>query len=110
MSVGREPGPSNVLTGETPIEDVTVATGIDGLDFIPSGTLPPNPSELLGTDRFQTLLQALDAQYDRIMLDSPPVLAVADTAVLAQRIGAAIMVIRAGQTGRESVVEGLERV
>lgn len=110
MGVDREPGLTEILTGKATAEAVLVPGGIENLDILPSGPLPPNSAELLSTERMTALLETLRRSHDRIIIDSPPVLAVADPAVLAQRTDAAIMVIRSGQTGRQALLEAMERL
>ncbi len=71
-------------------------TPVSGLTLVPTGTMPPNPAELLMHDRFQELMHVLEERYDDVIIDSPPILAVTDSTIIGQVAGAAIMVLRAG--------------
>lgn len=80
-------------------------SGIDNLMVLPSGPIPPNPSELLGSDRMATLLAALSKHYDRIVLDTPPVVTVTDAQVIASRADATILVVPYGIAQKAAVIE-----
>lgn len=91
-------GLSEYLSGEASLDDVLVPGPVEGMFFLPSGQFPPNPSELLMRDRFQTLLAELDSRFDLSFLDTPPVLAVTDPMIIARSVGATIVVARFDQT------------
>jgi Mrp family chromosome partitioning ATPase len=76
-------------------------TEIDNLSVLPSGPLPPNPAELLGSQRMAQLVGELKARADVLLFDSPPVLAVTDAAVLSTQLDGVVVVFEAGQTRRE---------
>jgi len=76
-------------------------TGVPGLRLLPSGPLPPNPSELLDSRRIEELIHELSAQADLVFFDAPPVVAVTDAAVLSSKVGGVLLVISAGKTKRE---------
>ena len=92
----REPGLSTFLSDKdlTPSE-IIMNPGIPNLDIIPSGPVPPNPSELLGTERMKNLCDDLHSKlnYDYVLLDSPPILVVADGSVLASIATAGILIV-----------------
>jgi capsular exopolysaccharide synthesis family protein len=92
------------------VDEAIAPAGIDSLEVLTSGKLPPNPAELAGSERMISLFAELARRYDRIIIDSPPVLAVADPAALTKRVDGAVMVIRAGQTGRQALLEAVERL
>jgi capsular exopolysaccharide synthesis family protein len=77
------------------------ATAVTGLTLLTSGTLPPNPSELLASRRMGELIAALQGQADVILFDAPPIVAVTDAAVLASKVDAVLLVISAGRTKRD---------
>jgi len=110
FGLSQRPGLTDVLAGGARLDEVLVSTDVEGLDCVPSGALPPNPAELLGAERMEALLAELAARYDRVIVDSPPVLAVADASILVQRLGAALMVVRAGGTDRRALVDAIERL
>jgi len=76
-------------------------TGVEGLQLLPSGPLPPNPSELVGSRRMGEIIKALSERADLVLFDAPPVIAVTDAAVLASRVDGVLLVIRAGATKRD---------
>lgn len=82
---------------QPPIQD----TGVPNLSIITSGPLPPNPSELLGSRRMAEVLAQLKSQADVILLDSPPIIAVADAAILASKVDGVILVVQAYKTKRD---------
>ncbi len=71
-------------------------TQVPGLDILPSGPIPPNPSELLGSRKMQALLESLVDEYDMVMLDSPPLVPVTDAAILSTQVDGVLLVINAG--------------
>jgi capsular exopolysaccharide synthesis family protein len=99
-----------VLNGHSPIENHLQETTIPGLRLLSSGPLPPNPAELLNSQRMQQVIQDLAAEADYVIFDSPPVLTVADAAILAPRMSGSLLVTRAGQTRREAFVDSVERL
>jgi len=99
----REPGLTDVLVGRARLPDVVSQTEIPNLDVLGSGPFPPNPSELLGSKAMRDTLQEAREAYDMVLLDSPPLLAVTDAAVLSTMVDGAILVVRMGSTARTSV-------
>jgi tyrosine-protein kinase Etk/Wzc len=92
----RAPGLSELLTGQTTLAEAARGMERDGLSLITTGTLPPNPSELLGSPRFQALLDEASRRYDFVLVDVPPILAVTDAALVARIAGVNLLVLRAG--------------
>ena len=76
-------------------------TQIPNLDIIPSGPVPPNPAELLASRKMQKTLKEFQSRYDYVVLDSPPMMSIADASLLAQLADATIMVVAYGETTRE---------
>lgn len=105
---GASVGLSSVLTGNASIDEAIHETEVPGLSVLPSGPLPPNPSELLAGGELPRHLAAA-TEFDHIVLDSPPVLAVADSQILATYADATIIVTRAGRTAREILRRCAER-
>jgi capsular exopolysaccharide synthesis family protein len=101
--VSRQTGLTNLIVGDHKIEDVVKTTEIPNLFVLPCGPLPPNPAELLMTQRFQTLLRELGERYDRIILDSPPLGIVTDAVVLSKHTDGVILVAKAGKTLRDDL-------
>jgi capsular exopolysaccharide synthesis family protein len=96
-----------VNEGLTP-DEALKATGVDGLRLLTSGDLPPNPTELLASDSMRDLLRRLDELADLIVLDSPPILTVADASILGSIADGAVLVVRAGKTRSEACRRGKE--
>ncbi len=97
----KEPGVTDILLGSNPLEDAIHEVKLDEgrtLDFLSTGTLPPNPSELLGSQRMKGLLQRLRHEYEIVILDSPPLNLVTDAAVLGAAADGVVLVARAGRT------------
>lgn len=107
FGVARDRGVSNLLVGTSTLEEVILHTQVANLDFIPCGPIPPNPSEILGSTRMVTLLDDLRKRYSHILIDCPPSTAVTDAAVLSKAVDGIILVIRAGDTAREIVRNGI---
>lgn len=98
-------GLSNILAGETKLEDTVVQSDIDGLDVLSSGPIPPNPSELLGSRRMAMMIEETRENYDIILIDTPPVLAVPDAQILANYVDGTLLVVRSGQTEYEAAIK-----
>ncbi len=94
LDLGQRAGLTEVMAGEIDTYDAIVSTGIDSLWAMPSGSIPPNPAELLALPAFRVMLESLAEKYDIILVDSPPVLAVSDPAVIAPCMDAVVLVMR----------------
>lgn len=88
------PGLSEYLSEETSLDAILHTTNIDGLTLLATGAFPPNPSELLMRDRFKDLIAQLCRQFDQVIIDCPPILAVTDAAVIGRAAGATFIVAR----------------
>jgi tyrosine-protein kinase Etk/Wzc len=106
----REPGLTNVLMGQAGINTAIRRTKVDNLDLLPCGSIPPNPSELLSSERMKELLIRLQDGHDFILLDSPPILAVTDASILSTEISGVILVVRSGNTSPDMVEEARDRL
>lgn len=106
----RSPGLTEVIIGEASLDDAIHETAVANLSMISSGRFPPNPAELLGSTRMQEILQEAKARFDVVLLDSPPLLAVTDGAVLATMVDGVVLVIRTERTKREAVRRALGHV
>lgn len=98
LGVSKNRGLTNLILGDASIDDVIKSTDIPNLYVLPCGPQPPNPAELLLTNRFKQVLAELEAKFDRILLDSPPVLAVTDAVVLARLSSGVMLIAQAGKT------------
>ena len=106
----NERGLSNILVGEGDWDKFILPTPIPNLEYIPSGPIPPNPSELLGADRMQGLIEEIKERYDRIIIDSSPVGAVTDPVILSRLVEGVILVIKVGKTSRDLLTNTLARL
>ena len=102
-------GLSAYLSGQSHKEDIIQSSSIDNLDFIARGKAPPNPSELLMHQRFKTLMDSLSEDYDLILVDTPPILAVTDAAIVGQLAGSSLLVTRFGVNSVKEVDAALTR-
>ncbi|MFQ2351081.1 polysaccharide biosynthesis tyrosine autokinase [Aeromonas dhakensis] len=109
--MGQEMGTglSSYLAGQTDLTQVVSQTGFDGLDFVCRGAVPPNPSELLMHPRFKALLDWASEHYDFVIVDSPPILAVTDAAIVGQHVGASLLVARFAKTAVKEVEVAIRR-
>jgi capsular exopolysaccharide synthesis family protein len=103
FSIPRTPGLTEVIIGVAPLSAAVHETTVANLFVMGSGQLPPNPSELLGSDRMREVLAEARETFDIVLFDSPPLLAVTDAAVLSTMVDGAILVVRVGSTSREAV-------
>lgn len=103
-------GLTNLIIGDVAVEDVVQPTNIENLYVLPSGPIPPNPSELLGRERMLEILEDLRRRYDRVLLDTPPIGAVTDAAVLGRIVDSVILVVHAGKTRKKLIERGLEQL
>ncbi len=113
FGLSKEPGLVNCLIGSVRPDEAIYSTLIPNLDVLPSGSIPPNPSELLGSRRMRDLLDELRERYDTIVIDSPPTAAVTDAIILSTLADLTIVVVRAHKTKLEFLQktrEELERV
>lgn len=97
-------GLSEVLIGKENL-DAVIQSRNENLDILPSGKIPPNPSEMLSSTAMTNLIEKLKEKYDIVILDSAPLQAVTDAQILSTKADGTILVIRAQRTNRESVIE-----
>ncbi|MFM5793084.1 polysaccharide biosynthesis tyrosine autokinase [Aeromonas caviae] len=109
--MGQEMGAglSAYLAGQSEMMQVISKTGFDGLDFVCRGAVPPNPSELLMHPRFKALMDWAAEHYDFVIVDSPPILAVTDAAIVGQHVGASLLVARFAKTAVKEVEVAIRR-
>lgn len=99
----REPGIINVLVERLPLSAAVRPSGIENLSILPAGTIPPNPSELLGSQKMKDLIRELAGQFDLVLFDSPPVITVTDTAVLGSQAEGVVLVALSHGTDRRAL-------
>ena len=93
---GVLPGLSNVIVGNSKLAEVLLPTGFDRVSFVPSGIVPPNPSELLGSQRMADVMSQLAENADFVLIDTPPCLLYADAVVLSPMTDGVLYVVRSG--------------
>jgi succinoglycan biosynthesis transport protein ExoP len=101
-------GLSNFLSGNAPLDAVIKRTEVPNLYYIPSGPIPPNPSELIGSKLFKEMIKVLGSRFDHIVLDSPPALGFADSVILSTTVDGVILVVLGGKTPRETLQRAKE--
>ena len=110
FNVPREPGLSNLLATDT-AEGATVReTPFAGLSLVTAGKMPPNPTDLIGSDRFVRLLNGWRERFQWIVFDTTPVLPVADALVLARAVGKVLFVVAANATSRRIAADALDKI
>ncbi|WP_118179002.1 polysaccharide biosynthesis tyrosine autokinase [Paraburkholderia phosphatilytica] len=109
---GKSPagGLTELLTGQIDFDVAARSTGVDGLHFISAGAYPPNPSEILSSSRFTQMLNRFEQEFDLVIVDTPPLLAAPDAAVVANLAGSTILVMRAGAHTEANITESLKKL
>jgi exopolysaccharide transport family protein len=107
FNVPRDKGISNILVGNCTVDEAIIHSAIPGIDIIPSGPVSPNPSEMLGSQNMTNFMKSVRDSYDLIILDSSPITAVTDTVILSRFVDGVLIVIRAGETHREIIKNGI---
>jgi capsular exopolysaccharide synthesis family protein len=110
FGLSNAPGLSDLIVGKAPVSEAVRATSFKGLEVLPCGYIPPNPAELLGSASMRELLTALRSHYDWILLDTPPILAIADTPVLSRWVDGVILVVAAERTGRPAILRTIDQL
>jgi tyrosine-protein kinase Etk/Wzc len=110
LGMKRENGLSDFISGEIPIGQAMHQTTIKGLVLIPTGTLPPNPAELLLHKRFANCISVATPRFDHIIIDSPPILAVTDATIIGQMAGATLLVLKSGSHPMREIEQSVKRL
>ena len=101
-----DPGLTNILAGEgeTSLDGTLLGTNVENLFLLASGPHPPNPAELLGSEKMGELAAALSERFDHVVYDSPPALSATDAAIIAQHVDGIVLVVRSFKTESELAV------
>ena len=111
VGVRSEGGLSELIAGQIPLEDaIRHVAGAENMSFISRGAIPPNPSELLMNPAFNELLEQVGPNYDIVIIDTPPVLAVTDAAVIGHMVGTCLMVVRFGLNQQREIALAKQRL
>jgi polysaccharide biosynthesis transport protein len=100
FGIASQPGLTQLLVGETSYEVAIQRTALDGLCILPAGRCPDTPAEMLGSRAMHDVLDRSSRDFDIVLLDTPPVLAATDAAILGTRVDGVLLVVRAGRTNR----------
>jgi succinoglycan biosynthesis transport protein ExoP len=106
---GFQPGIANLVAGTHNIEECVVTDEQSGIDLICAGTLPPNPQELLASEKFKALVEALKDKYDHIIMDSAPTQAVSDAIIVSKICDSVVYVVKSDSTSEKIINSGLSR-
>ncbi len=110
FSISNRWGLSSVLSQQCTLEESIQSSSVPGLDVITSGTIPPNPAEMLGSNRMNAVIQQLRDMYDIILIDTPPLLAVTDAQIVATKSDGAIMVVDQGRVKRDIAKKAIQNL
>ena len=110
FGLSREPGLADSIGGDVELAKVAHTTDFQGLSVITAGAIPPNPSELLMHDRFFAQLNSLSKEYDHVIIDSPPVLAVTDAALLSRLAGVVLLVVKCGGHSMRQIEQSVKQL
>ncbi len=112
LNVHNDVGLSNYLTGNASFDAAVREYDVPNLTLMTSGPIPPTPSELLGSSKLEELIGMTGEQgrFDHIVFDSPPVVAVSDSIILASRVDSTVLTVRSGQTSREVLAQCVKRL
>jgi tyrosine-protein kinase Etk/Wzc len=110
FGVERGPGLSELISGSVGAEDVMRTTTARDVWLIPTGRLPPNPSELLASDRFRRVIEDLSRRFDLVLVDTAPILAVTDAALIGRVAGLSLVVLRAGHHPVREIALAVKRL
>jgi capsular exopolysaccharide synthesis family protein len=98
FNIDRGPGLSNILSGTMEVDDFIQKPAVDDLYVIPAGKTPANPAELIGSARMKELIARLKKEFDWVIFDMAPILAVTDAGILGSMLDGSILIVRAGRT------------
>jgi tyrosine-protein kinase Etk/Wzc len=110
FDVSRQDGLADAIEGSKRLEQVINREVIENVDFISTGNLPSNPSELLMRPNLGSLLESLSSLYDVVLIDGTPILAVSDTLIIGSHVGAIYLLTRAGVTTSGEIAESIKRL
>jgi len=103
LALENTSGLTEVLTGTCEVQDVIRTTPVDGLSFMSAGSLPPNPTELLGSERMSQILAVVAQEHDVVIIDSPPVMPVSDALLLSTFVDGVVLVVNSLKTSKHHV-------
>jgi capsular exopolysaccharide synthesis family protein len=110
FGIPKTPGLTDLIVGKCQASQAIQATRFKGLQILPCGYVPPNPAELLGSPSMKHVVEALKSHYDWVLIDTPPILAMADTPVLCPLVEGVILVVGAEVSGRPTLQRAIDQI
>jgi len=110
FGVRNTKGLTGFLTEKDSIEDIVQKTTVENVWLIPSGPIPPNPAELLESDRMKLLLDGIKKEIDFVLIDTPPVLAVVDSVIIGSLVSNVVLIAQPEKTNRRVFENSVERL
>ncbi len=110
FGIAKTPGLSDLIVGKAKASEAIQATRFKGLQVLPCGYVPPNPAELLGSSSMKEVILALRSHYDWVLIDTPPILGMADTQVLCRLVDGVILVVGAEISGRPAIERAVDQI
>jgi len=110
FDVAQEPGLSNLLVGNAKASESVRKSGVSGLWLLPAGLIPPNPAELLGSQRLRDFVHSVGEHFDWVVVDTPPVMAVTDAAVIAHSVTGVLFVVGSEMTSSHAAARALDQL
>jgi capsular exopolysaccharide synthesis family protein len=110
LALENQAGLTEVLAGACNVSDLIRSTDIDSLSFLSAGSIPPNPSELVGSDKMRDTLAQLTNEYDVVVIDSPPILPVTDAMLLSTMVDGVVLVVNSSKTSKQHVKAAYARL
>lgn len=110
FGVPNDTGVTMGFSGAATISECVQETAIENLSILPSGPIPPNPAEILHSERFRNFIEELHKQYDRIVFDSPPILPVTDAGILSQSVDGVVVVTRGFRTQKTALRQAVRQL
>jgi capsular exopolysaccharide synthesis family protein len=107
FGIDADVGLSSMIVGDGPFDAIAIETAIPNLHVVPCGPIPPNPTELLHTPRFNSFLRSVAERYERVIIDSPPAGVVADAVVMSTLVDGTLLVLHAGRTSRDAAARSI---
>ncbi|MFA5804673.1 MAG: polysaccharide biosynthesis tyrosine autokinase [Melioribacteraceae bacterium] len=104
----RFPGFTDYFFGQATFDEIVRKSEINNLDYVTAGTIPPNPSEILGSTQMEAFLEKLKTKYDYIIIDSPPIIAVTDSEILSSLVDGTLLVVSANNTEIELMEKAVQ--
>jgi capsular exopolysaccharide synthesis family protein len=110
FEANRTPGLIDYLIGNAKFDEVLTVSKLSNLNYITAGTIPPNPAEMLDSQEMRNFLKQMRGQYDLVILDSPPIIAVTDSEILTSMVDGTMLVVSSGNTEIEMMERSVELI